>query len=456
MKINWKYNIGDNIKQSDSYGNAIADYVITNRKICKKKVNVKKDNRGCELQNLKYYEYKCNICGASELWKQENKIGINKCSCCAGRIRIRGINTIGDKYPKYLSYFANDDAYNPKLSINSKYNVICPICKHTKNMIIGNLVAGKFYCDYCNSFRIKRPNLIKYLVNECDADSAYSSPKYVDTECPNCKYRRIMNLRNLAFQGYSCPICSDHISFGEKFIMELLKQLNIKYVHQLSHKDYSWCKTYKYDFYIEPDIIIEVHGIQHYTDTFSRIGGRTAIDEHRNDDIKKNLATENGINHYIVIDCSKSTDHWIYSSICSSELSKLYNLSMIDWNKCTLYAQSNILASVCNYYNQHENCSYKELSEQFHIQNSTVYRYLKRGNELNLCVFDTNKRKEQQKKPVNIYFNNVIVYKCKSINEVSDIMLTKYNIDIKPGCISRYCNGKVTCRKYPKFRFEFA
>ena len=69
----WKYEIGSQIKTYDQDGKVITDFVITNRAIRQKQVASQKSKRGYDNCNLRYYEYKCNICGAEHLWKPETK-----------------------------------------------------------------------------------------------------------------------------------------------------------------------------------------------------------------------------------------------------------------------------------------------------------------------------------------------------------------------------------------------
>lgn len=452
--IKWKYQIGDNILKKNKNGDIVVNFNITNTKIKHKKITSKKDKKGFYYGNLKYYEYSCNICGANHLWIAENKIGINRCSCCAGITRIKGINTFGDLYPKYLQYFENDDAFNPKLNWKTIYPVKCPICGCKKNTLLSNLLQNKFRCDNCNCFRIKRPYLMKYLAHKKDGELAFSTNKEVLTSCPDCEYEKFMKLSNLSFQGYKCPICNDGISFGEKFIMNVLYQLNVEFIYQFSSKHFEWCEKYKYDFYIpNKSIIIETHGIQHYEDSFSRCGGRTCIEEQKNDKYKEDLAIKNGIVDYIVLDCRYSNIEWIKNSILNSSIPQLYDISLIDWEKCFSFALNNLVKDICDYWKNNDT-SVAKITQYFQLSKSTIIKYLNIGTKLGWCYYNAHQIKENEKKKISIYKDGILLGTYKSLNDLSKDYKLNHNIYLSVPCISRACHNQNGKYKGFVFRFE--
>lgn len=454
-QINWKYKIGDNIIKKDKNGNIVTNFIITNTKIERKKIHAKKEKKGFYYGNFKYYEYHCNICGASHLWMAENKIGINSCSCCTGVTRIPGINTFGDLYPECLQYFEGDDAFNPELKWKDIYAAKCPICGQKKDTLISNLVKGRFYCDNCNCLKTKRPDLVKYIVNESDYNLPFSSSKEVLTRCPCCGFEKEMKLGNLCFQGYKCPVCGDGVSFSEKAMINLLNQLNVDFIYQLSSKNLKWCKKYKYDFYIEDkSVIIEVNGIQHYEDSFSRCGGRTSEEEQINDTNKKNLAIKNGIINYISLDCRYSDIGWVKKAILNSELNELYDLSLIDWEQCFSFATNSLIKQVCDYWNNNKNITTGQVANKFKLGAATVRKYLKIGAQFDWCSYDARKESEKKKKKVSIYKNEKCIGSFDSINELSREYATNFNIKLLVPCISRVCNGKE--KQYKGFVFKFS
>ena len=184
-------------------------------------------------------------------------------------------------------------------------------------------------------------------------------------------------------------ICSDSISYGEKFVYGLLKQLNIDFIIQLSNTTFKWCDNKKYDFYIPlNNTIIEVNGIQHYKENNR---GLSLEEEIKNDIFKKELALNNGISNYIVIDCRKSDFEWLYNSILNSELMNLFNLNDIDWIKCEEFARnSNFIKSICDYKNNNKDSSILEISRLFGFSKSAIRNWLKIGTKLGWCEYKIN------------------------------------------------------------------
>lgn len=179
-------------------------------------------------------------------------------------------------------------------------------------------------------------------VSEEDAKthSKCSADKVIVT-CPNCgKEKEIVINKIYNRKSISC-ICKSKISYPEKFMMELLDQLRVDYIKEYRPK---WSNNRRYDFYFEYNnkkYIIECHGEQHYKNTFSTCGGRTLEEEQENDKYKKELAKQNNIDEYIVLDCRKSELIWIKENILKSNLNNIFNLNKIDWLKCEQKALNN-------------------------------------------------------------------------------------------------------------------
>ncbi|MBR6570899.1 MAG: SAP domain-containing protein [Clostridia bacterium] len=137
--------------------------------------------------------------------------------------------------------------------------------------------------------------------------------------------------------------CSRQIpgSFPERIIASLLMQLKVDFVRE---KTFNWSKRVvnaegkeeakRYDFYIPAlSTIIEVHGAQHYGESFESMGGRTYEEEQRNDRQKEYIARENGIQHYVVINALSPTLEFIKKSVLQSrEMASLFDLTCIDWD----------------------------------------------------------------------------------------------------------------------------
>ena len=139
-------------------------------------------------------------------------------------------------------------------------------------------------------------------------------------ECNNIYEIREDNLIN---NKHGCKKCSKGVSYGEKVMMRILDIMNVSYLHD---KALEWSNNKRYDFYL-PDynLIIEIHGIQHYKDN---IYFNTSFKkEQENDKMKKELAKKNNITHYIVINYSRAKDtEFLLKNIFKSELKSILNL----------------------------------------------------------------------------------------------------------------------------------
>ena len=296
-------------------------------------------------------------------------------------------------------------------------------------------------CNQCNSISITHSHLIKYFANKEDTlNYSIGSIKKVLMKCQNCGYEKEMRIEDLRWHGFSCPRCSDSISYPEKFTFNLLEQLNINFNKQLSKKDFNWCNNYRYDFYINYlNIIIETHGRHHY-ENIKRNIPLNIIQE--NDKIKEQLAKNNGIKNYIVIDCRKSDLEWIKNSIMNSKLPKLLNFKEedINWLKCHEYACNSIVKIICNLWN--DNKTILEITDIFKVNRHTIIKYLKQGVEIGWCDYDP---KEEMRKGSSMrQKNNSIKIICLTTNEIFESIkeaAKKYNIYSKAN-ISKCCRSK--------------
>ena len=230
--------------------------------------------------------------------------------------------------------------------------------------------------------------MVKYFQGGYDEAKKYSkgSDKEIYPVCPDCgrvkdKPMKIDTLRKNKSIG--C-ICGDKISYPEKVMSHVLNIIEPNYISQLSSKNFEWCNKYRYDFYLPTyNSIIEVHGEQHYRHTGFK---RTVEEEQENDRLKKELALNNGIDNYIIIDCRKSEINYIKNNILNSKLSELYDLNNIDWNKVNKLSTNNLIKEVCEYYQSNSNLLQREVANHFNICLNTFRRYLEKGKKLGWYV----------------------------------------------------------------------
>lgn len=249
----------------------------------------------------------------------------------------------------------------------------CPVC------------AGKaigFAPEYRNSIFASKFHdfFASYLTEEQMKQYMPYSNKKIDMVCPDCGQHKKLSPSTLLGNGLGCT-CSDGQTYPNKFVYSLLNQLKIEYIHEYSP---DWIKPKRYDIYIPSlSCIIENHGVQHYIEcTFTQ---RTLEEEQANDAYKKDIAIQNGIQKYIVIDCRESEAEYIRESIIKSELSCLLSLNNIDWDQCNSFATSNMIKEAAKLWE--DGLRTKEIAEQLHVAKGTICKYLKRAQKLKWCTY---------------------------------------------------------------------
>lgn len=332
----------------------------------------------------------------------------------------------------------------PKLESNLK-NFGCKVC-HGRKVVEG-----------INDIATTDPWMVKYFKNPEEAKHlTYNSNKKVDMLCPDClKIKKKIAPQTLYENGFGCSFCSDGISYPEKFIANFLDELKIDFITQLSKTNFKWCDCYRYDFYI-PDYntIIEVNGIQHYKDSFIGLNSknrkiRTLEEEKENDKIKQELALKNGIKNYIVLDCRESTLEWIKNSIIESNLQKIFgiNFDNINWNNIAINSLKSNVPIACKLWNENEYFTTEDIGKILHLSSATILKYLTKGNEAGLCVYNTTigkHRRDLKKigKPAlnakKVFYNGMIF---NSVRMFSDF------INKSQAVVGRWLNGTA----YPRY-----
>lgn len=260
---------------------------------------------------------------------------------------------------------------------------------------------GTYFCHLCTCSKYGKftpiaeshPHLIEYFENSNDT-LRYSccSNKKVDMKCPDCGFKKKMAINNLTNQGFSCPVCSDGISYPNKFMAKLLSLLDVKYE---SEKAFDWCEFVfkgklrrgRYDFYFEykdKKCIVEMDGIWHFEDNDR--SGQTKEESVCIDKVKDKLALAHGIS-VIRIDAVKSELEYIKNSIMESKLNEMFDLINIDWNICEEGARSSKVKKACELWAKGDGNT-KVIAEKLNISITTVIKYLKIGTSLGWCDYD--------------------------------------------------------------------
>lgn len=365
--------------------------------------------------NLKYYKHKCNICGWSDdkSWIIEyDLLQGNGCSCCAGRTVIEGINDIPTTAPWMVKYFQGgyDEAKQFTKSSDKKICPICPDCGRVKN-----------------------------------------NPMSISTIYKN--------------KSTGCS-CSDGLSFGHKYIHNLLEKLQLDFI---SNHKFNWCKFFniyknkevagEYDFVIEDmKIIVEIDGGWHRQD--NNRSGQSKEESKFLDDEKDRLAKENG---YKVIRIIYDDDLIMKKSILESEMVDYFDLSNINWLECEEYALRNLVKKACEIKRDNPNMTTTEIGLKLGLDRTTIIKYLKKGSDIwDWIDYDT---KEEMKKsgsrngkmhgkPVEIFNKEGVslgVFEsCAELERQSEGL---FGIKILREKVSEVCKGK---RNHSKgFTFKY-
>lgn len=381
------------------------------------------------------------------------------CPTCG---RKKAILHIKKTHEEFLSEM---DEINPNIDIISKYltdnqHVICKCKKdgYVWKSTPSNLLRGKG-CPVCtnhkvlagvNDFATLRPELVQYFKNPNIAKTiSLHSRKKIECICPKCKHTDYISANLLTVNnGYSCPLCSDGISYPNKFSRAFLSQLPVNNLQFEWNPE--WAFNYRYDNYFEyngKSYVLEMDGGFHYMDNPFNGESKDVVKERDNE--KDFLAKNHDVN-IIRIDSRKSTKEYLSFNILHSDLNTIFDLSNINWDECDLYAKSSIFIKVCKTFNE-EKLDSKSLAKKFNISTNTVVKYLNAGTNLNLCNYIP---RDSKKKAVAIYDSDRhLLFNCNSISECSSLLQEKFNKKFHRSYIREACLGIRTL--YNDLYFEF-
>ncbi len=313
----------------------------------------------------------------------------------------------------------------------------CSICSHKSSKIQVGI----------NDIWTTNPELAKLLANPEDGYKyTEHSNKIVDWHCPNCgniiKSKKINQINE---HGLSCPVCSDGISYPEKFMYNLLKQLNIYFEYQ---KRFDWqkkletMKQCRYDFYIpSKQIIIEMDGgLGHGNCDTKNLTSK----ESRNIDNKKDRLAKKHNVEVIRVDCNYKNSNrfnYILNSILSSELNGLFNFTSIKWEDINRISNKSLLKDICQDKLLHPEKSTVDIGKKFNLERTTIAKYLKTGTNLGWCNYDPQEDvKIKVGRSGKLNSKRVI---CLTTNEIFDstIQASKKK-NICQSAISMCCNNK--------------
>lgn len=364
----------------------------------------KNDELGIDIYRISYGSAKkvwwiCPDCNSEFDSSINSRTGEQKSNCpyCSGK-RVNHTNSLTTLNPELASEWhptLNGELTPHAVTLKSGKKVWwLGQCGHEWDATVASRAGLMTTCPYCTNQKVLKgfndmwttnPELAKMLLNPEDGFKyTHWSGQKIDWKCATCS-NNINNKRisDTNSKGVICPRCSDGISFPERFMYELLKEKSIEFVYDRKQK---WSKTLRYDFYIPSlSTIIEVHGKQHYEEGFECYGGRTLQEEQENDRYKYELAMENGISKYVIIDAQESTVSHISKSINESVLTDIIGES-IDFNEIGKKASKSMVKVACDIWNLGTS-TILGIAEKMGLDSSTIRIYLKRGVEIGWCDY---------------------------------------------------------------------
>ena len=282
------------------------------------------------------------------------------------------------------------------------YKCICNKCGNKYWIDEGNLLKGtgcgvccsapKFVKEGFNDIPTTEPWMIPYFQGGYDEAKLYtkSSDKKIYPKCPECGRikDKPMTISNIHRTHSIACICSDKISYPNKFSHSLLEQLNKIYKFEYLKHEYSpeWVSRKSYDNYFiynGKEYILEMDGKWHKID--NNLSGQTKEESKAIDDYKDKMAKEHGI-EVIRIDCEKSELEFIKQNIINSKLNEIFDLSNIDWLEIEKYTLSNLVKVACGYKVNNPDLTTTQIGNIMKLNRSTVLKYLKKGSKLNWCI----------------------------------------------------------------------
>jgi hypothetical protein len=422
--INWDSLVGTDLRFE--YDDIKGYFKILKYDKSKRVVEAKYNNNTCNIQTSSILKGKIgSLFGHTGNKQQDFRFNVGDIYLNKKIINTyRAINSSGFS-EKWYEYECLIDGYAGKQKEHQFLKHSCPICKKIKTK------------DGINSIKDLRSKVFQVVIDDI-TDEPINSKRRVDWKCPFCKG---INNHRLSYlckmeDRLPCRYCSDGISYPEKIYYNLMRQLNNSFEKQ---KSFKWSQGRKYDGYDDKCLYHEVHGGQHYEDTFASCGGRTLEEEQENDRLKKELAYKNDKNilDYIVIDARKSDFEYIKNSILKSRLSLYYDLQQVDWVKIYKLSCKSIKAQVIEMYKN--GIDITEIGCKTNLSLTTIYTYLNDANNFGLI----NYKKKQGFKDMPKDKHKEIIK--KSIEKTRKPV---FNFDLDGTLISEFYSKEDAARTY--------
>ena len=346
---------------------------------------------------------------------------------------------------------------------------MCTICNYEWSTKPTNLLNGSG-CPCCGKKVIGNPpnyknsiwtskykNIIgQYLTEEQQKTYMPYSNRPIIATCPNCNTKKNTTPAILIRRGLKCQGCSDGISYPNKFIRALLRQIpdlvNVKYEYSPDWLVVNKNKCFfdVYFEYLDNSYIIEMDGnIGHGNfEFYSKKDTKYGLLKDRQKDA---LALKHNI-HVIRIDSRESSLEYIKNNILHSELNNLLNLDKreIDWIYCHSISLKSLAVEASNLWEN--GYTVKEISNMLHISINTVRRYLINMSKTGNCTYTVNLARERgNKQRINYVPKGRKVINVDT-NEIYDsIKYASEHTGLSYDLIRARCRRKQNWRYYDEF-----
>lgn len=285
----------------------------------------------------------------------------------------------------------------------------------------------------------ERPELVQYMVEPEKANKYHiGTAREIDWICPSCgRIIRNKRVNKVVSRGIPCTYCSDGVSKPEKIVASALRQLGLSFEQQ---KTFAWFGKKRYDFYIPcKNCIIEVNGSQHYGLGFERLSGVSFENQKSVDELKRELADNNGIENYIVVEAISTTARQIIPKLMEL-LSNIGVNGEVDISICELDAMKSNVVKAASLWNGGYLTG--EISTKLGVAQGTAIEYLKVASDIGLCNYSSKTARQiSQKKNIVKKMRRVRCVNTGEVFESLHMACKKYNISSSSNII-RSCNSK--------------
>ena len=401
--------------------------------------------------------HKCVICGHEWNVCPSDLLSGSGCPECAKLVRAQKHRRSHNEYIEEVREInPNIDVVEIYQGIETKILHKCKIDGYEWMVTPHNILSGQ-NCPVCSGKAIGNPPeyknsiwaseyrnfLSKYLSEEQMKLHTPHTRKRLDVVCPDCGRQHYnVQIFDLSRSGIVCA-CSDGQSYPNKFIYNLLSQLKVEYEIEYST---DWSNGRKYDVFIPSlNCIIENHGAQHYKEC--TLTKRTLKEEQENDKYKEYLAKENGINYYIVIDCSKSEVEFIKKSVLKSCLPLLlsFDSNTINWEECDKFATSNLIKIAAELWDN--GLTTKDIADKLKVAQETIIIYLKKASTFGWCDYS---KQESMNRRNNKGVNS---HNARKVVRLSDFRIYDYLMDAaKDNNVTRVTMSDY-CKRHKNFMY---